>query len=137
MSSIKKFKIVKPVYPQIRVDLSIFYPSPLDVVTNLLGEEPRKCKQTYLIPDPLYHWHISTKQSYCVSLEEKFDKMISMLGRRVTVLQQLVKDYELDVGFNGVVVMKNVEAPEIGLSKERIALLTSLNADFGVIIYRS
>ena len=137
MSSIKKFKIVKPVYPQIVVNCRIFYPSPLDVVTNLLGEEPKKCKQIFMGPEPLYYWHISTKYSYCLSLEEKFDKMISMLGRRVTMLQQLVKDYELDVGFKGVVVMKNVEAPVISLSKERIALLTSLNADFEVIIYRS
>ncbi len=64
--------------------------------------------------------------------------MISMLGKlgaTVEVLQQLVKDYEIGVDFGGVVVMKNGDAPELCLSKETIALLASLNAQFGIALY--
>lgn len=68
-------------------------------------------------------------------LEEKFDEMISMLGRRVTVLQQLVKDYEINITFEGIIVMKNYDAPDLCFSKETIALLASLNAAFGIMIY--
>lgn len=61
--------------------------------------------------------------------------MISMLGPKVEVLQQLVKDYEIDVSFDGIVVMEDGDAPELCLSKETIALLASLNAQFGITLY--
>ena len=126
-------------YPQIQVDFSVFYPSPLDVITDLLSVEPKKCRQTVVIPNPLYYWYMVTEQSHCRSLQEKFDEMISMLGKlgaKVEVLQQLVKDYEIGVDFGGVVVMKNGDAPELCLSKETIALLASLNAQFGITFYK-
>ena len=110
------------VYPKIQVDFSVFYPSSLDVITDLLGVEPKKCRQTVVIPNPLYYWYMVTEQSHCRCLQEKFDEMISMLGKlgaTVEVLQQLVKDY----------------APELCLSKETIALLASLNAQFGIALY--
>ena len=126
------------VYPQIQVDFSVFYSSPLDVITDLLGVEPKKCRQTVVIPNPLYYWYMVTEQSHCRCLQEKFDEMIYMLGKlgaKVEVLQQLVKDYEIGVDFGGVVVMKNGDAPELCLSKETIALLASLNAQFGIALY--
>ncbi|CAM1379639.1 hypothetical protein FF3_01121 [Fretibacterium fastidiosum] len=62
--------------------------------------------------------------------------MISMLGSKVEVLQQLVKDYEIDVVFDGIVVMEDGDAPELCFSKETIALLASLNAEFGITLYK-
>ena len=111
----------------------------LTSAADLLSVEPKKCRQTVVIPNPLYYWYMVTEQSHCRSLQEKFDEMISMLGKlgaKVEVLQQLVKDYEIGVDFGGVVVMKNGDAPELCLSKETIALLASLNAQFGITLYK-
>lgn len=123
-------------YPKIKVVFGIDCAFPLDVITDLLGIAPKMSKQTVVIPEPFYYWHIETDQSFCRCLEEKFDEMISMLGSKVEVLQQLVKDYKIDVSFDGIVVMEDGDAPELCFSKETIALLASLNAAFGITIYK-
>lgn len=120
-------------YPKVRVDFGIDCAFPLDIITDLLGIAPKKSNQN--APEPFYYWHMETDQSFCRCLEEKFDEMISMLGPKVEVLQQLVKDYEIDVSFDGIVVMEDGDAPELCFSKETIALLASLNAQFGITLY--
>ncbi len=123
-------------YPTIKVIFSIVCAFPMDVITDLLGIAPKKGKQTVAIPEPFYYWYIETDKSFCRCLEEKFDEMISMLGSKVEVLQQLVKDYKIDVSFDGIVVMEDGDAPELCFSKETIALLASLNAEFGITLYK-
>lgn len=122
-------------YPQIRIDFSIFYTSPLDVISNLLGEQPRHSIQTEFIPEPFYYWDINTNQSHSRRLEEKFSEMISMLKPKMEALEQLIKNYEVDLSFHVVIVMENGDAPELFSSKETIAFCASLNASFGYTIY--
>ncbi len=123
-------------YPEIRIDFSIFCTSPLDIITNLLDLQPKSCKQTEIIPKPLYYWSLKTDQSSCRCLEEKFSEIISMLEPKMEALKQLIENYEIDLSFTAVIVMEDADAPELFFSKKTIAFLASLNAQFGFTIYK-
>jgi hypothetical protein len=120
-------------YPEIGIHFSIFCPTPLDIITNLLDVQPKR--QSIIIPEPLYYWSLDTNRSFCRCLEEKLGEMISMLEPKIEALKQLIKNYEVDLSFIAVIVMEDGDAPELFFSKETIALLASLNAQFACTIY--
>lgn len=130
------FRSVLTPYPEIRIHFNISSVPHLDVITNLLGVQPTRSRETEFILEPFYFWSIDTKQSQCRCLEDKFGEMISILEPKIETLKQLVKSYDLKLSFTAIILMEDGDAPELSFSKETIALLASLNAQFGVTINR-
>lgn len=114
----------------------------LGEVTRRLGLTPTRAREKREWPQvsielgiAANEWIFEVTEKQCYSVEIPFKKMIAILGQKTDAIQDLIREYGLEIGLGVIIQGEAVELPEMHLSEEIIAFAASIKASIGFDMY--
>lgn len=80
-------------------------------------------------------WLLETKKEECKAVSIQLNKLQKILSSKLDVIEKLCKKYFLETSITIVVEMEAGDGPELILSKDNVAFLSSINAEIGFDLY--
>lgn len=80
-------------------------------------------------------WEISTDYQESSDVKEQLDQIIKLLKNKVTKINRLKADYDLECQFLIVIIMENGYTPAFHLDNEHIEFANSIKAEFDIDLY--
>lgn len=115
---------------------------PLEAVTESLGIEPT---QTWKVGDRVNHhtplerfytcWMYKTEKLETLVVEEVLDPIYDLFHPKVDTINQLKKQFDLDVQLELVIEMENGRTPGLVISPEFSRFASSINAFIDIDMY--
>jgi len=131
--------IIMEKLPQVRV--SFFFAGDefnLDDITQKMNIAPTETREKEDFPLKEFahtSWELDTKKESCKVVSMQFKKLIKLLAGKESLINEICRDYCISAGFVISVYMESGNNPELGLTKEIISFLASINAEVGFDLY--
>lgn len=114
----------------------------LDILTEKLNLQPTRIRKKNEWPQASIIagiaqdvWELQMGKEECRAVSIQLDKLQDSLYSKVEIIKELSKKYLLETSITVVIEMETGDGPEMVLSKENIAFLSSINAEIGFDLY--
>jgi hypothetical protein len=111
-------------------------------VTRRIGVIPTRAREKSEWPQvsidlgfAVDEWNYETPEKQCLSVEESFREMLAIMAPKITVIKELIQEFQLETSLLVIVCGETMNLPEMYLSKEIIAFAASINASIGFDMY--
>lgn len=114
-----------------------------DVLTERLALQPTRVRKKEEWPKPSIlagiaedTWEYRTDKEECQAISAQFDKLRGLLSDKIDAINEMKRQYSLEITITVIVETKVKYMPVMFLSKENINFLSQINAELGFDMYR-